>query len=490
MPLIFSGLLIGYFALLLIVGYFTSKKADNASFFNGNRQSPWYLVAFGMIGASLSGVTFISVPGWVGDSQFSYFQLVLGYFPGYMVVAFVLLPIYYKLNLTSIYTFLSQRFGFFSYKTGAIYFLISRLIGSALRLFLVAIVLQAAVFEPLQIQIPFWVIVTLTIALIWVYTFKGGIKTIVFTDTLQTFFLLAAVVIAFISIKNFLLPQGGSVIKLITDSDFSKIFFLNDPKDGKFFFKQFFAGMFITIAMTGLDQDMMQKNLTCRNLKEAQKNMVVFAIILLVVNLLFLGLGALLHIYAHQVALEIPEKSDYLFPLIALSGDLGLAISIFFVLGLIASAYSSADSALTALTTSVCYDLLNIEKKSEKSTQIIRKSVHIAVSVIMIITIVIFERFNDDSVISTLFTITGYTYGPLLGLFAYGILTKNSVSDKFVPLICLVTPILGHFLKVYLKDNFNYQISFELLIINALLTIFLLFLTKKSGNPKVFVNAN
>ncbi|MGY6561243.1 MAG: sodium:solute symporter [Luteibaculaceae bacterium] len=481
MPLLFASLLIAYFSVLVVIGYFTSRGANNASFFVGNRQSPWYLVAFGMIGASLSGVTFISVPGWVGDSSFSYFQLVLGYFPGYLFVAYVLLPIYYKYNLTSIYGYLEERFGVNSYKTGAIFFFVSRLIGSALRLFLVSIVLQTAVFKPLDIDIPFWIIVTLTVLLIWIYTFKGGIKTIVFTDTLQTFFLLTAVVIAIVALNKILVPPGESLLATVKNSGYADIFYFSDYKAGNYFWKQFLAGAFITIAMTGIDQDMMQKNLTCRTLKDAQKNMVVFAIILVFVNLLFLGLGALLYVYAETSSIPIPLKTDYLFPEIALSGQLGIWVAVFFVLGLIASAYSSADSALTALTTSFSVDLLNVEKKSERTAQTIRKYTHVGVSLLMIITILIFEKLNDDSVIATLFTIAGYTYGPLLGLFLFGIFSKFSIKDKAVPFICLLSPLLSYAIQWILLQQFGYKTSFELLIINALITIILLRLVRKKA---------
>jgi len=485
MPSLFLAVIIVYFASLILISKLTSKGADNASFFNGNRQSPWYLVAFGMIGASLSGVTFISVPGWVGDSSFSYFQLVLGYFPGYMVVAFVLLPLYYRLNLTSIYSYLGERFGKYTYKTGASYFLISRMIGSALRLFLVAIVLQTAVFEPMKLEIPFWLTVFITIALIWVYTFKGGIKTIVFTDTLQTFFLLAAAIIAFFSLKSVLLPDGGSVFSLIAQSDYSQIFYFDNPKDGKYFFKQFFAGMFITIAMTGLDQDMMQKNLTCRNLKDAQKNMVVFSVVLLLVNLLFLGLGSLLFLYANKEGISVPSQTDYLFPQIALGGTLGPLVGILFVVGLIASAYSSADSALTALTTSFCYDILGINGKSESQIKKTRMLVHVGVSLVMMLVIIAFKELNNDNVISSLFTITGYTYGPLLGIYAFGLITKTSVKDYLVPVLCIASPLVSYFLKDWLFNAFEYKVSFELLIINALITMLGLWLLKNKKAPLI-----
>ncbi|MBN2669890.1 MAG: sodium:solute symporter [Bacteroidales bacterium] len=473
-----------YFSILLIIAYFTSKNNDNNSFFLANKQSPWFVVAFGMIGASLSGVTFISVPGWVDASQFSYMQMILGYLAGYIVVAFVLLPLYYRLNLISIYSYLDQRFGTVTYKTGASFFLLSRVIGASFRLFLVAGVLQYLVFD--QWGIPFYVSVSITILLIWVYTFKGGINTIVWTDTLQTFFMLTAVGATFWLLSREMNWSIGDAIREIKQSTYSQIWFFDDFKDAKFFVKQFLAGAFITIVMTGLDQDMMQKNLTCRNTKEAQKNMLWFSLTLVPVNLLFLSLGALLYLFAQQHGIQIPSRVDYLYPEIAVNGSLPIAVGIFFIVGLIASAYSSADSALTALTTSFSLDIIGIDKKYEAQQQIkVRKLIHIGFSVLIAMVIIIFEWISNDSVIKLLFDAAGYTYGPLLGLYAFGLFTKLKINDRISVWILLAAPILTFIIK-YLTIHFNtsYQIGFELLIINGLISFLGLWAISNKGDLK------
>lgn len=468
-PYLVLGLILGYFMVLMLISTYTSRKADNASFFVGNRNSPWFLVAFGMIGTSLSGVTFISVPGWVESSQFSYLQMVLGYLLGYLVVANVLMPLYYRLNLTSIYTYLDQRFGFWSYKVGAFYFLLSRIIGASLRLFLVANVLQLAIFEDLDV--PYFLTVAVTILFIWIYTYKGGIKTIVWTDTLQTLFMLTAVGITIWQIGFQLDLSFSQLIETVSDSDYSKTFFFDDWRGKQFFWKQFISGAFITIVMTGLDQDMMQKNLSCRNIKEAKWNMMSLSVVLIIVNILFLSLGALLYIYVDQTGISIPEKSDELYPFLALSGDLGILAAALFILGLIAAAYSSADSALTALTTSVCIDFLSIDKKSEKEAVAIRKRVHVVMSFLIYLVIIVFSFINDNSVISDLFTAAGYTYGPLLGLYAYGLIHKNSIKDYLVPWICIICPVLTYCLNAYSVELLDgYQFGFEIIVLNGLLT--------------------
>ncbi len=454
----------------MLISFLTSDKADNGSFFIGNRSSPWYLVAFGMIGTSLSGVTFISVPGWVADSQFSYMQMVLGYLVGYFVIVTVLLPLYYRLNLISIYTYLEQRFGYWSYKTGAFYFLLSRIIGAAFRLFLVANVLQLAVFD--EFGIPYYLTVFITILLIWLYTFRGGIKTIVWTDSLQTLFMLSAVGVAIYSIGHSLDLGMLDLVREVKESKYSKVFFLEDWRDQKFFVKQFFSGVFIAIVMTGLDQDMMQKNLSCRNLKDAQKNMLSFSFILVIVNLFFLGLGALLFVYSDKMGVPISELGDELFPSLALSNHLGSLTAVFFILGLIAAAYSSADSALTALTTSVCIDFMSIEKYSKERQSQIRKISHVAISFILMAVILLFKLINDESVISSLFKAAGYTYGPLLGLFAFGLISKRSVNDKMVPVVCILSPLVCYLIQSNSQVLFNgYQFGFELLILNGIITI-------------------
>ncbi len=475
-------IIIAYFLLLILVARFTAGSGDNEAFFLGNRKSPWYVVAFGMIGASLSGVTFISVPGWVEASSFSYMQVVLGYVAGYMVIIKVLLPLYYRLNLTSIYSYLDGRFGSRSYKTGAIFFLISRIIGAAFRLYLVAIVLQIAIFD--AFELPFWLSVAVTIVLIWIYTFKGGIKTIIWTDTLQTSFMLIAVFTTLWIIKDRMFPDL-SFIEYVSESSYSQIFIWEDWRSGNHFVKQFLSGMFITIVMTGLDQDMMQKNLSCRSLSDAQKNMFWLSLILVLVNLVFLSLGAVLYDYAAQANIAF-EKPDELFAAVALSGKIGMAVAIFFVIGLIAAAYSSADSALTALTTSFCVDILRLKQESDpKRATHLRKLVHIGFSLVLFLVIIIFKELNDNSVISELFTAAGYTYGPLLGLYAFGLLTRWQIKDKWVPIVAIIAPILSYILKNNSQDWFNYTMSFEHLIINGILTfIGLLFLAKKTDYPK------
>ncbi len=468
--------------MLIAIARLTGRKADNASFFLGNKKSPWPVVAFGMVGASLSGVTFISVPGWVGTSQFSYMQMVLGYVPGYLVVAFVLLPLYYKLNLTSIYSYLEQRFGTYSYKTGAWFFLLSRMIGSAFRLYLVAVVLQIAVFDKLSYEVPFAVTVFITVLLIWLYTFRGGIKTIIWTDTLQTAFMLLAVGISIYAISTQLGLDAKGLVAAVKDGPYSQIFFFDDVNDAKFFFKQFLAGMFITITMTGLDQDMMQKNLSCRNIRDAQKNMLSFTAVLVFVNLVFLSLGALLYTFAQTKGLALPEKGDQLYPMLAVDGYLGPVVGILFVLGLIAAAYSSADSALTALTTSYSVDIMGIHKYDEATARRKRRMVHIGMSLTLVVVILIFKAVNNDSVISQVFTAAGYTYGPLLGLYAFGLFSKKPVRDRLVPFIAIASPLLAwafsYFAPVLLG---GYKVGFELLLINASITIAGLWLTAPPG---------
>lgn len=473
-PLHIVLLIVAYFSVLIFISYITGKSANNQTFFKANNSSPWYLVAFGMIGASLSGVTFISVPGWVEAQSMSYMQMVLGYVVGYAVIGLVLLPLYYRLNLTSIYTYLEDRFGKNSYKTGASFFLLSRTIGAAFRLFLVANVLQLLLFD--EFGIPFWVTVTITILLIWLYTFKGGIKTIVWTDTLQTLFMLLAVGICIYTISNEM--QISNIFTYVADSKLSKTFFFDDVKTGDYFWKRFLAGAFVAIVMTGLDQDMMQKNLTCRNLKDAQKNMFWFTIVLVIVNFFFLTLGVLLTDYAQKNGID--AHKDELFPIIATKGSLGLATAIFFLLGLIAAAYSSADSALTSLTTSFSIDILEINKKKDQQAQEkTRKKIHVLFSFILIATILIFKYFiADESVIAKIFTFANYTYGPLLGLYAFGLFTKYQLKDKWVPLVCIFSPIATYVLNTSLLKYFNFDFGFALLIVNGLLTFFGLFLLK------------
>jgi SSS family transporter len=467
-----------YFALLFLISWFTSRNVSADTFFTGDRQSPWFLVAFGMIGASLSGVTFISVPGEVGNTSFHYFQVVLGYTLGYFVIAKVLLPLYYRMNLVSIYAYLDGRFGFWSYKTGAFFFILSRTLGSSIRVFLVAGVLQLVLFD--NWGIPFWVSVLITVSLIWLYTHRGGIKTVVWTDTLQTLFMLLAVVISIYLIgKDLGILTIKQFVGTIENDPRSEIFNW-DWKSGTNFFKQFASGAFITIVMTGLDQDMMQKNLTCRNIGEAQKNMFWFTIILVVVNLLFLSLGVLLYLYAETNGIALPTKSDDLYPLLATT-YFSSFVGIVFILGITAAAYSSADSTLTALTTSFCFDFLEIEKKYKKEDQIkVRKKVHLSFTALMFLVILMFRWINDQSVINSVFIIAGYTYGPLLGLYSFGLFTKWEVKDKFVPYLALAAPILSFVISQNSQDFlWGYKFGFEVLILNGLLMFTGLYLIRK-----------
>jgi Na+/proline symporter len=468
-PTLILGIFIVYTILLFTITWFTSRRADSQSFFIGNRISPWFVVAYGMIGASLSGVTFMSVPGWVRDTQFSYMVVVLGYLFGYFVIALILLPLYYRLKLTSIYSYLEQRFGFWSYKTGAGFFILSRTLGASLRMFLVISVLQVFVFNAWGI--PFGVNALIFIVLIILYTLKGGIRTIIWTDTLQTTFMLLAVVLSIVYISKGL---GVPVTKLVTDikeSHISKMF-ITDWHHERFFLKQFFSGMFITITMTGLDQEMMQKNLSCKNLKEAQKNMFTFSGILIFVNLLFLFLGAFLMLYAQRKGVTV-SSSDELFPTIALK-YLSPAAGIVFLIGLISAAFPSADGALTSLTTVISIDFLGLNRKeglSEKKATRIRYTVHLSIAFLFFISILVFSTLNDKAIIDKLFTIAGYTYGPLLGLYSFGLFTRRIVNDRVTPFIAILSPVICFFLSKYSVQLFSgYKFGFELLLLNGFLT--------------------
>jgi Na+/proline symporter len=470
---------LSYTVLLFAVSFVTSRKADNQSFFVGNKKSPWFVVAYGMIGASLSGVTFISVPGWVGKTQFSYMMVVFGYIIGYYTIAYVLLPMYYKLKLTSIYTYLNMRFGFWSYKTGSFYFLLSRIIGASFRMFLVVNVLQIFVFD--EWNIPFAFTISLFIVLIWLYTFKGGIKTIVWTDTLQTTFMLLSVAISVFLIVRALNIDFGTLVNMVADSNYSKIVY-TDWHSKLFFGKQFISGAFIAIVMTGLDQDMMQKNLSCRTIEDSQKNVITLSWVLVPVNLIFLFLGASLFIFAEKTGITIPELTDNLFPTIAVK-HLGAFAGITFIIGLIAAAYSSADSALTALTTSFSVDFLGMERRkdvSEKTKIRIRTYVHLGISLIVLLTVILFREINDQAVIAKLFTIAGYTYGPLLGMFSFGLFTNYKVKDKLVPVVAVLSPVICYLLSAFSEQLFNgYKFGFELLVVNGLLTFSGLYLIVK-----------
>lgn len=474
---------LSYFSLLFVVSILTKGNSDNKTFFSGNKESPWYIVAFGMVGASLSGITFISVPGDVGSTSLTYFQVVLGYLFGYFVVAFVLLPIYYKQNLTSIYEYLGDRFGRKSHMTGAFFFFVSRVLGAAFRLFLVAIVLQQFVFD--SWGVPFEFTVTISILLIWIYTFRGGIKTVVWTDTLQTFLMILSV---FLSIYYITMSLDIGFIEFLNSEDFntkSEIFVTDSILEKNHFLKSFIGGIFITICMTGLDQDMMQKNLTCRTLGDAQKNMIVFSIILVAVTFIFLILGTLLFTFAEKNDVFIPilngrESTDLLFPQIALNSDLNIMLSITFLLGLIAAAYSSADSALTSLTTSFCVDFMDIENKDEKSQKKLRFYTHILMSIFLIVVILVYKNYLSTSVIDSLLTIAGFTYGPLLGLFTFGIFTKYKINDNLSFFVCLISVLIVSYIFFRPELLGGYKIGYELLPINGLITFFGLYIIRKS----------
>ncbi len=480
-PTLILACVAAYSILLFVVVWYTSRNADNESYFIGNKSSKWYLVAYGMIGASLSGVTFMSVPGWVGTTQFSYMMVVFGYLFGYAVIALILLPLYYRMNLTSIYTYLEERFGNYSYKTGAFYFILSRTIGASFRLYIVVNVLQTFVFDAWGI--PFWMTVATFMVLILLYTYKGGVKTIIWTDTLQTTFMLFAVALSVIFIARELDFSLSDTLSQVFDGKYSRLV-NTEWQERSYFLKQFFGGMFIAIAMTGLDQEMMQKNISVRTVKDSQKNMFTFSVVLVFINFVFLCLGVLLYLFAESKGISFQGRSsDDLFPEIALN-HLGSISAIFFIIGLISAAYPSADGALTALTASFCIDFIGIKKKqwTEQKQKNVRYIVHISFAVLLLAVIVIFRMINDDAVINKLFTIAGYTYGPLLGLYAFGLFSKSPVHDKLVPLICLLSPILCYILNLNSESWLNgYKFGFELLILNGAITYLGLHLIKKKG---------
>jgi len=473
-------LIIVYFGLLILISNIVSKKSsDNDTFFKANKNSKWYLVAFGMIGTALSGVTFISVPGEVGnpDLQFKYFQFVLGNAIGFLIIAKVLLPLYYRMNLTSIYSYIEQRLGVVSYKTAATIFLISRTIGSAFRLYLVVIVLQRYVFD--AFDVPFALTVLISLGLIFAYTYRGGLKTIIITDTLQTFFLVSSVFLTIYFICSSLNFSAFQAFEAVKESNYSKIFFFEDFLKGNYFWKQILGGIFVTIAMVGLDQDLMQKNLSCATIGEAQKNMFTFTGIFVVINIFFLSVGALLYMFAQKNGIQIPmvdgvARTDFLFPEIALK-SLGIFPAVVFLLGLTAATFATTDSALTALTTSFCVDFLGMDKaENQNKPKIVRTRhfVHVAFSLLMFLVIIVFNAINDASVVKMIFRVASYTYGPLLGLYAFGLFMKSkTVHDKLVPLICVISPaicfIITKYSSLFLGD---YIIDNELIIVNSCIT--------------------
>lgn len=458
---------IAYFIVLYTISYITGRKADNEGFFVGNRKSKWYVVAFAMIGSAISGVTFVSVPGMVAANGFAYLQMVIGFIVGYFIIAFVLIPLFYRMNLISIYEYLENRFGLSSYKTGAWFFFISKMLGASVRLFLVCLTMQLLVFEPYHL--PFLLNVIITIAIVWLYTFRGGVKSIIWTDSLKTLCLIISVglCIYFITVKLNLNFTG--MCTSIFDNDMSRLFFFDNMNDKHYFFKQFFAGVFTVIAMTGLDQDMMQRSLSCKNHNDSQKNIITSGICQFFINLLFLMLGVLLYIFARKEGID--ASGDKLFPTVATSHYFPSIVGILFIVGLTASAYSAAGSALTALTTSFTVDILGAKGKNDKELTKVRKRVHIGMAIVMGIVIYIFNLLNNTSVIDAVYILASYTYGPILGLFAFGILMKSKVQDKYIPIVAILSPILCYILQTNSESWFGgYKFSYELLIFNALFT--------------------
>ncbi len=481
-PLLVLVVILAYFGILLLISYFTGRHINSETYFTGNRRSPWYVVAFGMIGASLSGITFISVPGEVGNTYFYYFQLVLGYLVGYFLIAMVLLPLYYRMRLVSIYSYLHSRFGKVSHKTGAAFFLTAQSLGASLRLFVVAGVLQLAFFD--YYHIPFMVTVILTLFMILAYTNKAGIKTIVWTDTFQTFMMLSSVIISILIITKGLHLSFGETIKTIAHSKYSRIFNWNWSYE-KNFYKQFLTGIVVALAMNGLDQNEMQKSLTCRNLKEAQKNIYLYSIILVITNLIFLSLGALLYIYAEHTGISLPVDqaghfmdTDKVFPTMALQ-YFSTGAGIIFLLGIASAAFSSADSALTALTTSFYTDFLQTEGKTDEEKRKMKNRVNISFSILLIVIIMIFRVVNNDSVINTVFTIAGYTYGPLLGLYGFGLITRKKVKDKWVPVVAVLSPLVSWVINVLMIRYTGFRLGFTVLLLNGMITYFGLYMIRK-----------
>jgi len=459
-----------YFLVLFAVSYFTGRKADNADFFSGNRKSPWYVVAFATVGAAISGVTFVSVPGMVASSGFSYLQMVLGFAVGQLLIAFVLIPLFYRMNLVSIYEYLENRFGLSTYRTGAWLFFVSKMLGASIRLFIVCVVLQLLVFEPLGLS--FILNVIFTIGIVWIYTFRGGVKTLIWTDSFKTFCLIVSVGLCIYYIAGNLGTNGRNIFSVISGSDMSKIFFFGDINDKRYFFKQFLAGVFTVIAITGLDQDMMQKSLSCKNFRDSQKNMITGGILQIFINLLFLVLGVLLYSYASTNAIQLPAHGDEVFPFLATRGYFPAIVSFLFIIGLISAAYAAAGSALTALTTSFTVDILKTTKeKTEKETVAIRQKVHIGMAIVMGLVIYAINLLNNASVIDTVYKLASYTYGPLLGMFVFGIFTKWKIRDRWAPAVAIASPVVCLVLDLNSKAWFNgYEFSHERLIFNALFT--------------------
>lgn len=466
-----------YFAVILLISWLVGRKSsDNEAFFLGNRKSPWYIVAIGMLGDSISGVTFVSVPGMVGVQDMTYMQMVLGFFLGYLVVAGLLLPLYYRLNLVSIYSYLGQRFGVASYKTGSSFFLLSRIVGSASKLYLVVLILQTLVFD--RYHIPFYLTVGVIILGIWAYTFRSGMKTIVWTDVLQTICLVLALILIIVQVASKLGLDLPEMIGTVRSDDHFRMFVFDDWKSPQNFFKQFLSGIFIVIVMTGLDQNMMQKNLTCRNIREAKKNMITYGFGFIPLNFLFLVLGILLLVYAAQFNLDLPEKTDEILPLLA-SQYLGLPVLVFFTVGIVASSFSNADSALTSLTTSACIDLLGTGAMKERKAARIRRLVHFCMSLMLLVTILLIHHLGQSNILNTVYKAASYTYGPLLGLFFFGLFTRLQLKDRWVPLVCILAPVVSYVLEWGLMTGYGYRVGYEILLFNGAITVLGLWLVRR-----------
>lgn len=464
--------ILSYFGVLLLVSRLTAKQSTNDTFYRGNRQSPWYLVAFGMIGASISGVTFVSVPGMVNTIEMTYLQTCLGFILGYVAVAFVLLPIYYRLNLTTIYSYLQQRLGTRSYKTGAWFFLLSKMSGAAVKFYVVCMILQRFVLDALGI--PFVITVLVLVALIWLYTRRGGIKTLVWTDTFQTFCMFTALIFIIINVMSMLNLSVNEVVTTIVQDERSRVFVFDDWVSKQNFWKLFISGIFIVVVMTGLDQDMMQKNLTCKTLREAQKDMCTYGLAFVPANLLFLCLGVLLSMLAQQEGIALPSSGDELLPMFAATGKMGNMVVVLFTIGIVAASFSSADSALTALTTTYCVDI-----KEKANDETLRHRVHAGMSVVFVIFILLFRTFNSTNLIDAIYILVSYTYGPLLGLFAFGLFTKYQVTDRWVPYFAILSPILCYALDVLAQQMWGYHFGYELLMLNGAFTFAGLYITRK-----------
>ena len=459
-----------YIAVLFAVAYVSGRKADNAGFFTGNRRTPWYMAALAMIGAAISGVTFISVPGSVAADSFSYMQMVLGFTAGQLVVAFVLIPLFYRLRVVSLYEYLDGRFGVGSHRTGAWFFFISKSLGAALRVYVVCAVMQLLVFD--HYGLPFWVNMAVTMFFVWLYTQQGGVKSLIWTDTLKTLCLVASVVLCIVFIVRELGLTLPAALDAVRESPYSRVFFFDDPHSPRYFWKMFWAGVFTLIAMTGLDQDMMQRNLSCASPRDSQKNIVLTALCQMAVIYLFLMLGVFLYLYMERHALAMPEKSDQVFSLVAVDGGLPLSVGILFVVGLISSTYSAAGSALTALTTSFTVDVLEGTRRyDDRRLTRIRRRVHVCMAVLMGLLILAFEAFGNDSVINLVYKVASYTYGPILGMFVFGMFTRWQIRDRWMPLVAVAAPLLSALLQYVTREVWNYHIGFELLIYNALFTM-------------------